>query len=154
MALTLGHYIKHISLLKGSLGIQEENDEFVKEARDFSELYQAHWNNRVSSVAKRRQKLRHVNKPSKIPLSSDLLKMKQWMESELNEAIKVQMPSRAHWERTAKMVMVRIAMFNKRRISEVLEMKVTDFLQTENNDEIDSEIYNSLDISEQILSKR
>jgi hypothetical protein len=102
LAITLGHYIKHISLLKGSLGIQEENEEFVKEARYFSEFYQAHWNNRASSVAKRRQKLRHINKPSKIPLSSDLIKMKQWMESELNEAIKVELPSRTHWESTAK----------------------------------------------------
>ena len=67
LALTLGHYVKHIGLLKVNLGIQEDNEECVKEARNFSELYQAHWNNRVSSVAKRRQKLRHLNKPSKIP---------------------------------------------------------------------------------------
>lgn len=47
-----------------------------------------------------------------------------------------------------------IAMFNKRRIAEVLEMKVSDFLQVEQNDELDSEIYNSLDMSEKILSNR
>lgn len=154
LALTLGHYIKHIALLKGSIGIQEENTQIVNEARDFKELYSAHWNNRVSSVSKRRQKIRHINKPARIPLTSDLIKLKEWMEKELKQITNIQNPTRSEWERAARMTIVRIAMFNKRRIAEVSEMKVSDFLQAEQNDEMDSEIYNSLDMSEKILSKR
>lgn len=94
LALTLGHYIKHVALLKGSLGIQTESAQIVTEARDFKELYNAHWNNRVSSIAKRRQKLRHINKPGKVPLTSDLLKLKEWMEEELKKIITENNPTR------------------------------------------------------------
>lgn len=154
LALTLGHYIKHIALLKGSLGIQTENPKLVTEANDFKELYSAHWNNRVSAVAKRRQKMRHINKPNRVPLTSDLLKLKDWIGNELQKITKVQSPTREQWERVARMTMVRIAMFNKRRIAEVSELKVSDYMQIEQHDEIDSEIYNSLDMSEKVLSKR
>ena len=77
VALTLGHYIKHVALLKISVGIQEDNSDYIKEGRNFQELYQCHWNSRVSSVAKRRQQLRHINKESKLPLTKDLIALKK-----------------------------------------------------------------------------
>ncbi|XP_052261565.1 uncharacterized protein LOC127865682 [Dreissena polymorpha] len=154
LALTIGHYIKHIALLKSSIGVQTEDEQMIKEARHFTELYNAHWNDRVSCVAKRRQQMRHINKPTKVPLTSDLIKLKDWLLQQLRNVIKVENPTRVLWEKAANMAMVRIAMFNKRRIAEVSEMKVTDFTEMEAQDDIDSEIYNALDMSEKILSKR
>ena len=154
VALTLGHYIKHVALLKISVGIQEDNSDYIKEGRNFQELYQCHWNSRVSSVAKRRQQLRHINKESKLPLTKDLIALKKWTQNELKRSIKNNSPDESLLTRIARLCIVRIAMFNKRRIAEVSEMTVSDFVSVEENDEIDSEIYNSLDMSEKILSKR
>ncbi|XP_053382449.1 uncharacterized protein LOC128549548 [Mercenaria mercenaria] len=49
--------------------------------------------------------------------------------------------------------MVRIILVNKRRIAEVAELKVSDFLQTQRNDEMDTEIFNALNVPEKIISK-
>jgi hypothetical protein len=70
------------------------------------------------------------------------------------EGLQNDQPDRRAWERTAQITLVRIALFNKRRIGEVAELKVSDFMQIHRHDEIDREIYNSLDVSERILSKR
>ena len=67
LALTLGHYIKQIAFLKVSCGIMNGSSEYQQEGKDFQYLYEAHWNNQVSCVAKRRQRLRQINKPSEIP---------------------------------------------------------------------------------------
>jgi hypothetical protein len=87
IALVLGHYVKHLALLKVSMSIQNAQKEDANEARDFQKLYQAHWNNRVSSVAKRRQKLRHLNQPTRMPLSEDFTTLKEWLCGEMIEGL-------------------------------------------------------------------
>lgn len=154
IALVLGHYMKHSALLKISLGIQNAFVEMQNEGRDFQILYQAHWNNQVSCVAKRRQRLRTLNKPAEIPVTDDLVTLKNWLQKELTECLTVQTPDKETWKRIAQMALVRIALFNKRRISEVQDIRVSDFLDADSNDEIDGEIFNSLDMPEKILSKR
>jgi hypothetical protein len=67
----------------------------VTEARDFKELYNEHWNNRVSSIAKRRQKLRHINKPGKVPITSE------WMEKELKKIITENNTTRNQWGKSS-----------------------------------------------------
>jgi hypothetical protein len=44
-------------------------------------------------------------------------------------------------------------LFNKRRISEVQELKIIDYLKAEKNDEPDDNILNSLEMSDRILSQ-
>ncbi|KAH3846792.1 hypothetical protein DPMN_089099 [Dreissena polymorpha] len=109
----------------------------------------------VSSVAQRRQKQRHIHhQPTKMPLSEDLTTLKEWLCGEMIEGIHSDHPARMAWERTAQITLVRIALFKKRRIGEVPELKVSDFIQIHQTDKVDREIYNSLDVSERILSKR
>ena len=51
---------------------QEQN-----EGKDLQTLYQAHWNNRISCVANRKQSLRQLNKSPEIPRTEDLLTLKR-----------------------------------------------------------------------------
>lgn len=42
LTITLGHYIKQISLLKASMALEKEESRRKKEANDFLEMYSAH----------------------------------------------------------------------------------------------------------------
>ena len=155
MALVLGHYIKHIALLKISRGIQNGDVDAQSEGRDFQFLFQAHWNNQVSCVAQRRQRLRKLNKQDDLPTTEDLLILRQWIQKESEILCALSQPTDIHLTWLSKLTLVRIVLFNKRRISEVQEMKVSDFIDNQmNNQGVDSEIYKSLDISEKALAKR
>lgn len=154
IALVLGHYIKQINLLKISLGIMNNCKQEQNEGRDFQILYQAHWNHRISCVAKRRQRLRQLNKSPEIPLTEDLVTLTSFVKAELKKSIKIQTPDDQTWKRTAQLTIVRIDLFNKRRIAEVQELKVSDYLSAGMNDETDENILNSLEMSDKILSKR
>ena len=70
--------------------------------------------------------------------------------------MKIVSPSWNELKWAAQLIMARVILFNKRRVSEVMEMKVTDFLmlQQQKEEETGDDIYKSLDISEQALSKR
>ena len=151
IALQLGHYLKQIALLKVSVAIQTEKTNDKEEARSFQYLFEAHWNNRVSCVARRRQRLRLLNKPALIPLTSDLVMLKDWLIKEMQTCLKNDSSDDLKW--MVQLTMVRILIFNKRRVSEVEEMKVSDFLNRMDNVD-NEEILAALDISERLLAQR
>ena len=153
IALTLGHYLKQIFLLKLSLGIRTENATMKAEATDFKQLFEAHWTAKVSSVANHRMKLRAINKPVITPATSDLITLKSFLEQEVQAATQNVNPSYEEWRVTAQMVMVRVVLFNKRRISEVEELRLLDFHSRSESSE-NQEIVDSLDATEQALVKR
>ena len=110
IALVLGHNVKHLALLKVSVSIQNGKKEDVNEARYIQEIYQTHWNNKVSSVAKRRQKLRHINQPARMTLSEDLITLKEWFCGEMIEGIQNDQPDKRTWEKTGHITLLRISL--------------------------------------------
>lgn len=156
LGITLGHYIKQISLLKASMALEEEDDRKKKEANEFQEMYAAHWNSRVASVANRSQRLRALNSSNSMPSTEDLLCLKNYVEQEIKVHMKVMKPRYEQYLKFAQLLIVRIAIFNKRRISEVDELTVTDFEKRISGRDLGSntEIINSLEYSEKALLKR
>ena len=153
LALTLGHYIKQICQIKQSLALQSEDDTMKKEASGFSLLLGAHWNNYVAAVSLRRLKLRTLNKTMKLPKTSDMVKLKDYLDSEIENSLGKQKLSPKEWTIMAQVVMVRILLFNKRRVSEVEEMKVLDIVQVQNCSD-NEEIVSQMDITEKALANR
>ncbi|KAJ8302560.1 hypothetical protein KUTeg_018956 [Tegillarca granosa] len=127
LALNLGNYIKQICLLKASLGLEQENGQKRQEAKDFKEHFDAHWGTRVSSVANRSMRLKTMNKKIDIPLTEDLLKCTDYLIKEVAECLKVKSPTYDQYVKLAKLLIVRITLFNKRRIFEVDELRIQDF---------------------------
>ena len=150
---TLGHYLKQISMLKKSLALISNDETKHKQATDFGTLFDTHWNSYVSAVVNRRIKLRTINKDVKIPQTSDLVAFKDFLDEEIRKLV-LQFPlSCSDYGKLSKMLLVRIALFNKRRISEVAELKVSDYcnrLGSSANDEV----LQQLDLTEKILVKR
>ena len=76
IAFVLGNYIKHLALLKISMGICNGDADEQSEGRDFQFLFQAHLTDQVSCVAKRRQRLRKLSKSEKLPDTEDLVMLR------------------------------------------------------------------------------
>lgn len=153
LGLVLGHYIKQLYLLKKSYALQEGNEPMAKEADDFKSMYKAHWNDECSAVAKRTQNLRYINKTVQLPRADDLVKLTRYVKQQID--MYVSGKKVLVWTRLAKLLIVRILVFNKRRVSEVEEMLISDFQKRETNNVNDStEILHSLDTTERALAGR
>ena len=153
LALTCGHYLKHLCLLKSSLGIMTDNEQNCTEAKNFQTLFDAHWNDKVSCIASRRIKLRTLNKAEKLPSTSDLVALKTFLCTEIKKSVDESAVSIESWQHLAKCILVYMLLFNKRRISEVEEVTVQDYV-SRIQDSIDDEILASLSASERALIAR
>ncbi|ESO97595.1 hypothetical protein LOTGIDRAFT_228230 [Lottia gigantea] len=153
LALTLGHYLKQICLLKISLSIEKGDDPSLKqEASDFQQLYNAHWNCRVSAVVLRRLRLRQINKKIELPSTEDLVTLKSFLTTELNRGLPFK-PLIEEWVKYAETLITRLVLFNKRRISEVEELTMVDFEKRLRGESANEEL-SRLDTAEKILAKR
>ena len=153
-ALTLGHYLKQVSQLKKSMSLQciPADKEMKENTEAFETLYGAHWNNYVSSACLRRLKLQSLNKATQLPLTSDLVKFKDFLDDEIETLLEISKPTRKEWIAGAQSLLARLVIFNKRRISEVEELKANEIVEVEQAGS--DEIISNLDVTERALAKR
>ena len=107
-------------------------------------------------MTNRTQRLRALNAPNNMPSTEDLVCLKNYVEQEMKLKMKVMKPSYEQYVQLAHLLIVRIAVFNKRRISEVDQLSITDFENRISGQDIgnNSEIISSLEFSERALLKR
>ena len=139
-----------------SIGIQSEDpvksEQLKKEAGDFKLLYEAHWNSKISCVANRRKKLRQINKPNVLPLTRDMVVLRDFLLDQMKQLTTISNPTYKQWLLLAQILIVRMCMFNKRRIAEVDELKVSDYAQRP--DDANEEILGILNVTERTLVER
>ncbi|KAH3729262.1 hypothetical protein DPMN_055229 [Dreissena polymorpha] len=156
LGLNLGHYIKQVSLLKSSMCLRRQDCRRKKEANEFTEMFDAEWKGKVSSVANRSKRLKAMNKRCELPSTEDLVSLKKFLVEEIQIKMENPAPTYPEYVYITHLLIARIALFNKRRVNEVSELKVSDFQKRIRGDELDTntEIYNSLAVSEKALLKR
>ncbi|WAR28263.1 KT5AA-like protein [Mya arenaria] len=156
LGLNLGHYIKQVSLLKSSMCLRRQDCGRKKEANEFTEMFDAEWKGKVSSVANRSKRLKAMNKRCELPSTEDLVSLKKILVEEIQIKMENPAPTYPEYVYITHLLIARIALFNKRRVNEVSELKVSDFQKRIRGDELDTntEIYNSLAVSEKALLKR
>ena len=153
LGLTLGHYIKQICQLKQSLGLQSEAKQDQEHAAAFNILIESHWNCYVSAVMLRRLKLKSLNKSIKLPKTTDMVKLKDYLDSEIQQSLAKNKFSNNEWTEAAQALMVRILLFNKRRVSEVGEIKISDIEQVQNCSD-NEQVMSQMDVAEKALASR
>ena len=120
LALRLGHNLLKCAELKRGMGIRQQNGQLKEEAETFIQLHSSEWTDKVSSIALATLKTNHFNKPEMLPVTEDLVLLKnflvQTMEDENKQITKE--PSYASWRALAEATLSRIILFNKRRGSE------------------------------------
>jgi len=109
--------------------IQAQND-----ANNFKYLVEKEWNSRVNRAAvKRMQRVKRSKLPV-IPLTDDLKKFTEFLVQNIKSlGTKLKDQRRPEdWVMLAKCVMSRLILFNKRRRSEVRELRVSEYLNRPN----------------------
>ena len=152
LAIVLGHYIKQLNLLKRTTSYAKEDEISRKESKAFGAAYEAHWNNKVSHVANRRATMRTLNKPDNLPPTADLMMLKNFLMKSIVKAEKNLTPTHEEWKKTAEKVLVRLALYNRRRIGEVEELTLDDYARKASQE--NPEVLAALDPSEKALASR
>ena len=87
-----------------------------------------------------------------IPVTSDLTCLKEYLDKETEDATREGHRRYESWVTVAEKTIVRIVLFNKRRISEVEELKILDFKNRMcHSFGRNKDIYQLLNISEKTL---
>lgn len=154
LACNIGHFISQCAEQKTSLAIRSKDTEKRQDAKDFMDLFSVEWNNKITSIANRRMALQKLNKPVIMPITQDMVTLSEWLSTEMTSISNVQCPSPGQCKRMANLLLVKILIFNKRRIAEVQELLVEDYRKRSTKEDISEEVINSLNISEKTLAKR
>lgn len=151
LALTLGHYVKQLTLLKIAESIKQEKKAMLVDAENFLRLFNASWCQTVSSSTSRIQRLRKLQKTVELPTADDIVKLSQFIRDETLEAT-----HNEDVQRLKKLTLAGLILFNKRRPMEVEELTYADFKRAKQRkkDDHTSEIVQSLSTSETMVAKR
>ena len=126
----LGHSLKKCCIVAKSRAIKTKNNALKSQVQDFLEVFEAEWTKRVSAVGLRNLYDEKLNKEENIPLTSDIMKLSNYLTSEIKD--KVQKGIREmNWNiysQLAKLTLCKIVTFNKRRGGEVSRMLLRDYI--------------------------
>lgn len=117
---------------------------------DFLALFHSNWSDTVASSTLRMQKREKINKAIKLPYTDDLLKLTDFINSEICQEMKVL----TSYNRLQKLVLTALVLYNKRRPSEVADIKKSDYILSLSNQEDRAEIIQSLSMEERATASR
>ncbi|XP_060574196.1 uncharacterized protein LOC132731915 [Ruditapes philippinarum] len=130
LALKAGQLLKRIAVLKRGQAIRKLDLSEKDETDQFISLYKEEFSEVISSLAHHTLSERKYNKKVLLPLTKDLLKYMNYLESTTIESTRLFLdcPCSSHWNTLAEVTIARIILFNKRRASEGAKMLVSQFV--------------------------
>ena len=127
----IGNLLGHAAVTKIGQGLRQNNDNMVDEANKFKQIFDAKWMYRVNKVAMKLKSKEDMKKKPNIPLAGDLKIFRNFIMSRcatLTNEVRSE-PSPSAWAELCRTILFRLIMFNKRRVSEVSELKLETFLE-------------------------
>ncbi|XP_072161248.1 uncharacterized protein [Bemisia tabaci] len=135
LLLKLGPLLKKTSTLHRGMCLRQLNSEDPKvreeakqgnnNAKNFIELMELEWKTRLSSTALSNLKERKYNCGELLPLTEDLMKLRAFVDAELNRVLKelkesITIPQSRYF---SELLLVSVILFNKKRTGEAAKMK-------------------------------
>ena len=157
LALKLGHSLAKCAQVQKGIAIREDNVEMRQEAESYLGLHNPDYSDMISSPALSTLKCRKHNKPLELPLTEDLIKLKQYLERKLVDLTSKLRTSPCHstWRQLADVVLSRVLTFNKRRGGEASRLLLDAYTSRPRWDlSANTELLNSLQPLEKQLMKR
>lgn len=163
LALKLGHSVKKCCTLLVGKALRERNALLEQDAEAFAKLFNNEWTERVSSIALRTLHDDKRNVPNLLPLTEDLVKMKDYLEKRLATLCEMRSSvpvDDAHslgkiFSELVDVIMCRIILFNKRRSGEVSKVKLDTYSNRPQwSDQTSLELVSVLTASERELCRR
>jgi len=157
LGLKLGHSLKSCAEAKRGVAVRASDYVTVQEVDDFLFLHSSEWTSRISSASLASLKYRKYNNPELLPVTSDLVKLKEYQTRQialLSNKLE-QSPSCGTWRSLMEQVYTRLIIFNKRRCGETAKLVLNAFLDRPRWEEAaNDEIMQSLQPLEQKLMQR
>lgn len=157
IGLKMGHNLVKCAEIKKGQAMRAGDTVMEQEANAFLILHKTDWSNKISSTSLASLKQRRYNHPDVLPVTSDLIKLKQYQETQLatlTDLLK-EKPNYRTWRQLCDIVYSRVVIFNKRRGGETARLLLKAFLTRPNWQELASDILlKSLMPLEQQLMKR
>ncbi|XP_071828561.1 uncharacterized protein [Apostichopus japonicus] len=126
-------------------------------AEQFLKLKKLQWNKKIATKIYKQQSKQKWQKPPKIPLTADTVKLYQLLScniKETKESLKTEVTT-SLWRELASLTLTQLIMFNRRRPGETQNLKLEDYKQqTGQKKDFQDEIYDSLPVAQKIASKR
>ena len=143
LPLKIGYALESAIMLKKGMGIRNRQQNLIDDLSAFFDLFQLEWSIRLTSSAKRTLENNKFNKVIEFPVTSDLLKVKEYLEKEIKELTdKLKENSNlVTWRRLSEVCVTRLITFNKRRSAEPTTLLIERFMgrekfATSSNDQI------------------
>lgn len=152
LAVTLGHFIKKLAILKIGEAIRQGDKAMKEVAQNFLDLYTSSWTELVMSSTIRMQQKEKLEKVVLLPTSDDLTKLSKFIDAEIEQETVQGVPS--NYVRLQKLVMAALLLFNKRRADEVATMTIGEFRLGQLSKEDKSDILQHLPVDEKTISSR
>jgi hypothetical protein len=156
LGLKLGITLGNCADIKKGMAIRMGDKVMENEADAFLTLHKSDWK-KISSASLASIKRRGYNNPDILPLTSDLVKLKEYQEKSLTtltEMLKKD-PTYSVWRQLLDIVYSRVVIFNKRRGGETSRLHLNAFLKRPKWQEVANDVLvKSLKPLEQKLLKR
>ncbi|XP_064643399.1 uncharacterized protein LOC135497602 [Lineus longissimus] len=156
LGLHLGHSLKRCGLIKRGMGLRKKDRDIDEQSRTFLKLFNAEWTQSISTQALQSLKERRYNATEILPLTSDLLSFKNYLQQQLATSVQdlQDHQSSCSWRRLSEVLFCLVTLFNKRRGGEVAKMNLSCFVDRPKwNALANEEIVNSLSPLEVQLMK-
>ena len=121
-AIKIGYELKRIVSVKLGQAIRNRDNLTKEECRDYQHLLTAEWSARVTKRAQVTLRERQFNQEKKMPEPSDLVKLKDYLHSQLEE-IDVENLSYKNFQHIAKLTLSKLLSYNRRRSGEIQAIK-------------------------------
>ena len=131
LALRMGHLLTKCGEIKKGIAVREDDDVNLKEADNFLSIHKSEWADRVSSIALATLRRKRFEKPQALPLTSDLVKLKEYLDARISTltAALHQSPCYNSWRSLAEVTLAKLTLFNKRRSGEPAQLLKTSYAE-------------------------
>ena len=156
LALKLGHNLKRCAQVLKSSALRRKDEEAIKRAKRFLDLYEADWTSKISSRSLASLLSRKQNKIEYLPLAEDLSLLRKHLDSKIVALSKVLTETKTveSWNKLAKATLARIIIFNKRRSGETATLEIEQFQRRPDWSKCSSSLKESLTPLERRLCER
>lgn len=141
VALKIGHTLHKLAGLLKLDGIKERDETKINNAELFEKLYSLDWKESVSLKAHRTLEALKYNKPQLLPLVEDVMKLHNFLHCKSEEILTNATTN--EYAELCKVTLTQIILFNRKRAGEAERIKVSDYLQAQENS-VDPAVASSL----------
>ena len=134
LALKVGNHLKRCASILRGIALRKQDTGLKDDAEAFIDLMESEWGSKISSAALRNLSDKKFNKAPILPVTSDLLKLREYLLDEIpkSKTFLRELPTLENWRNLAELTASRVILFNKCRGNEATKLEVNQFKEHPN----------------------